>query len=207
MTGEELRSALKETGLPMGDIAEKLGITRQAMNLHFKKDIVDSKFLLRVEKIVGKKLDANALHKLDTGSKPIPIYDVSATAGGLENISQMQELPSYYISMPGYEDCNFGLNVYGHSMYPTIENGTLVVCRRINDKSIIMYGEIYVLRTADYLMVKRLQKNNSPRAVMCISDNPEMRNEQYRRYEPFELAIDKIMDLYLVKGIFKKTQS
>lgn len=136
-----------------------------------------------------------------------PIFDISATAGGMDNISQLPEVPSYHVKIPGYEDCNFGMFVFGHSMYPTIETGSLVLCRKINDKRIIMYGEIYLIRTADYLMVKRLQKNSEKGYVLCTSDNFESRSQEFKRFESFELPIDAIIDLYIVKGIIKKTQS
>lgn len=136
-----------------------------------------------------------------------PIYEMAATAGELENVSQMPDMPSFHVKVPGYEDCNFGMHVYGHSMYPTIENGSLILCRKVNDKTVIMYGEIYLIRTADYLMVKRIQKNGKASNVLCTSDNFEKRSEDFRRFEPFELPVDKIIDLYLVKGIIKKTQS
>jgi transcriptional regulator with XRE-family HTH domain len=135
-----------------------------------------------------------------------PVYEIPATAGQMDHISQLPEEPSYRVSIPGYEDCNFGMYVYGHSMYPTIESGSLVLCRKIIDKSVIMYGEIYLVRTADYLMVKRLQKSDRKGHVLCTSDNFEQRSEKFKRFEPFDVPVDKILDLYIVKGIIKKTQ-
>lgn len=140
-------------------------------------------------------------------SEGTPIYDIAATATQAEMVSQVPEIPNFYVNVPGYEDCNFGMYVHGHSMYPTIENGSLILCRKLTDKGVIMYGEIYLIRTADYLMVKRIQKNEDKKHVLCTSDNFEKRSNDYRRYEPFELERDKILDLYLVKGIIKKTQS
>lgn len=136
-----------------------------------------------------------------------PIFDISATAGGIDNINQLPEVPSFRVKVPGYEDCNFGMYVFGHSMYPTIETGSLILCRKINNKQLIMYGEIYLVRTADYFMVKRLQKSTEPGCVLCTSDNYEQRSNDFKRFEPFDLPIDTILDLYLVKGIIKKTQS
>ena len=136
-----------------------------------------------------------------------PIFDISATAGGIDNINQLPEVPSFHVKVPGYEDCNFGMYVFGHSMYPTIETGSLILCRKINNKQLIMYGEIYLVRTADYFMVKRLQKSTEPGCVLCTSDNYEQRSNDFKRFEPFDLPIDTILDLYLVKGIIKKTQS
>lgn len=135
-----------------------------------------------------------------------PVYEIPATAGQMDHISQLPEEPTFRVSIPGYEDCNFGMYVFGHSMYPTIESGSLVLCRKIIDKGVIMYGEIYLVRTADYLMVKRLQKSDRKGHVLCTSDNFEQRSENFRRFEPFDIPIDKILDLYIVKGVIRKTQ-
>ncbi len=153
------------------------------------------------------KLYKNEKHAPLVLHEGTPVYELTAAAGQMENISQVPEVPSFHVNVPGYEDCNFGMYVYGHSMYPTIENGSLILCRKVFDKEVIMYGEIYLLRTRDYLLVKRLQKSDRKNMVLCTSDNFEKRSENYRRFEPFELELDKIIDLYLVKGIIKKTQS
>lgn len=154
------------------------------------------------------------LYNFDKPDPPLPIlqegtpvYELTATAGQMDNINQVPEVPAFHVNVPGYEDCNFGMYVYGHSMYPTIENGSLILCRRIFDKDVLMYGEIYLIRTHDYLIVKRIQKSDKKNCILCTSDNFEQRSEKYRRFEPFDLDKDKILDLYLIKGIIKKTQS
>lgn len=153
-------------------------------------------------KLYGK--EKNSLPEKVTGT---PIYDINATAGSNENVNQLSEVPAYTVSIPGYEDCNFGMQVYGHSMYPTIESGSLILCKKVNDKQVVMYGEIYLIRTSDYLMTKRLQKAERTSHVLCTSDNFEKRHADFKRFEPFDLERDKIIDLYLVKGIIKKTQT
>lgn len=136
-----------------------------------------------------------------------PIYDVHATGTVTEYTGNLPEVPEFHVKIPGYTDCNFGMYVYGHSMYPTIETGSLVLCRSVIDKHVFMFGEIYLIKTSDYLMVKRLQKSEMQGNVLCVSDNYEQRAPQFKRFEPFDLEIDKIIELYLVKGIIKKTQS
>lgn len=194
---------LKATGVIKRDtqVAEALGYSKGVVSEYLNNKKPVSELFL---KKFSEKFSNEKQMDLKRGT---PIYELSATAGENENTSQLPEVPAFHVKIPGYEDCNFGVHIYGHSMYPTIENGSLVLCKRVNDKSVIMYGEIYLIRTADYLMVKRLQKNESHENVLCTSDNFEQRNEKYRRFEPFELPVDKIIDLYLVKGIIKKTQS
>ena len=136
----------------------------------------------------------------------IPIYEVVATAGQSENVGQLVEKPTERIRATGFDDCTLGMYVYGHSMYPTVENGSVILTKKVS-KRIIMYGEVYLVRTADYLMVKRLQKSGVKGHVLCTSDNYEKRSQEFKRFEPFDVPLDEIIDLYLVKGILKKTQT
>lgn len=209
--GGKLRSYLKEFNFNQEELATQLGMTRQGLNYHLNKEVLDYEFKMELRKHGVKLFDENGKINLSvertTPNPGTPIYDIKATATQSEFISQLPEVPAFNVTIPGYEDCNFGMFVYGHSMYPTIENGSLILCRKVNDKSIILYGEIYLIRTADYLMVKRIQKNDTPGNVLCVSDNFEQRTEKSKKYEPFDIPRDKIIDLYLVKGIIKKTQS
>lgn len=184
------------------EVVDKLNWNETALSLVMagKRPVPEDKAIMLDQLFKSEK-------KLSLVEEGTPIYELAATATQSEYSGQLPEIPAFHVKIPGYEDCNFGMHVFGHSMYPTIETGSLVLCRKVNDKSIIMYGEIYLIRTADYLMVKRLQKNKEKGHVLCTSDNFEKRNEEFKRFEPFELSVDKIIDLYLVKGIIKKTQT
>ena len=92
----------------------------------------------------------------------IPVYNLKLSAGPVEMYNDDTENPAFRVKVPGYEDCDFGMFVYGHSMYPTIENGSLILGKRIKDKNIIIWGEMYVVVTQDYRMVKRLQRADKP---------------------------------------------
>ena len=187
------------------ELASSLGYGRSIVSEYINnKKEVSELFMRKLYEVYPQVKGEQSSQKKKTGT---PVYDIHATASQIEYSSQLPEVPSFTVNIPGYEDCNFGLYHYGHSMYPTIETGSLLMCRKVNDKHIIMYGEIYLIRTSDYLMVKRLQKNSTKGNVLCTSDNFEKRSEEFKRFEPFELPIDKIIDLYLVKGIIKKTQS
>jgi len=210
--GDILRLEIKRSKFTQEDFAIQMGFSRNYLLRLMERAVLPDDIkekagsILKVDfgKLISVQMHTSQLNKAEEGT---PIYEISASASQMEHINQMPEVPAFTVKIPGYEDCNFGMYVYGHSMYPTIENGSLILCRKVNDKSVIMYGEIYLIRTADYLMVKRIQKNGKSSNVLCTSDNFEKRSEDFRRFEPFELPVDKIIDLYLVKGIIKKTQS
>ncbi len=137
----------------------------------------------------------------------IPVYNLKLSAGPVEMYNDDTENPAFSVKVPGYEDCDFGMFVYGHSMYPTIENGSLILGKRIKDKGIIIWGEMYVVVTQDYRMVKRLQKSDKSNMINLLSDNDETRKNGNPKYEAMEIERDKIEKLFLVKGIIKKIQS
>lgn len=141
-------------------------------------------------------------------SEGVPFYDVDvAASAGVEMFNDKNEMPNYHYNVPGFEDCDFAVPVFGHSMYPTYENGTVIMCKKINDKTLIIYGEAYLVVTKDYRMVKRLQKSENKGSVIACSDNEEERDTRgKKKYEPFEIPIDKIIHLYLIKGVIKRNQ-
>ena len=200
-TPEAIKARIKQLKLTMEAAAKRMGITRATLYEHLGRPELSDYFVYSFKEKIGMS------DIPDATVEGTPVYDLHATAGANDNTSQLPEVPNFHVKIPGYEDCNFGMYVYGHSMYPTVENGSLILCRKVKDKTVIMYGEIYLIRTEDYLMVKRLQKNHQVGYVLCTSDNYEKRAPDFKRFEPIDMSIDKIIDLYLVKGIIKKTQS
>src|SRR5690606_23744665 len=113
--------------------------------------------------------------------------------------------PAYEIDMPGFQDCDFAINVYGHSMYPTIESGMIALCRKLENKNTIMYGEIYFIVTQDFRMVKRLKKSKKPGYIIAASDNHNgHESPDGHTYAPVEIKLDEILHIYAVKGMFKR---
>lgn len=205
---KNIKAIRKSLGKSQDEFAAMLGAKRGALaqwELGNNKPGSDAMFALcKITNKSKEELEGKLLEKVGVGT---PIYDLHASASQLDNISQLPEVPSFHVNVPGYEDCNFGMYVYGHSMYPTIENGSLILCKRIQDKAVILYGEIYLIKTRDYLLVKRLQKSKERKSIHCMSDNKEKIESNGHKFEGFDLEIDKVIDLYLVKGIIKKTQS
>lgn len=150
-------------------------------------------------------LKSKTTDKLNLPEKAIPVYEARGSAGVVGAFSDLNQQTGSII-VPGYEDCNFAIQASGHSMYPVIENGCLVLCRRISDKRLILWGEIYFIRTQDHQVIKRIQKSDKRGMVMLMSDNEEKRKDNKRRYEAQDVPVDAILDLYIVKGIIKKIQ-
>jgi hypothetical protein len=134
----------------------------------------------------------------------IPMYEISATASGLEVYNDINDAQAVgRMNFPGIEDCDFALPVWGHSMYPYLENGCWVALKIIHDKKILP-GEVYYIEWGDYRMYKRLLLSSDPDEVVAHSDNTtEMVGNQFK-YAPFTIKIADIKKLCLVKDIHKK---
>ena len=134
----------------------------------------------------------------------IPMFEVTVTASGVEVYSDINDMQAVgRMNFPGIEDCDFALPVWGHSMYPYLENGCWVALKIIHDKKILP-GEVYYIEWGDYRMYKRLLASINPDEVIAHSDNTSEMIGNQLKYAPFPIKIVDIKKLCLVKDIHKK---
>jgi phage repressor protein C with HTH and peptisase S24 domain len=134
----------------------------------------------------------------------IPMYEVIATASGVVVYNDINYAkPIGRMNFPGIEDCDFALPVWGHSMYPYLENGCWVALKVIHDKKILP-GEVYYIEWGDYRMYKRLLAGDTDEEVIAHSDNTTEMVGNRLKYAPFVIKKDEIKKLCLVKDIHKK---
>jgi phage repressor protein C with HTH and peptisase S24 domain len=134
----------------------------------------------------------------------IPMYEIIATATGVEVYNDINDThPVGHMNFPGIEDCDFALPVWGHSMYPYLENGCWVALKIIHDKKILP-GEVYYIEWGDYRMYKRLLAGDNGDEVIAHSDNVTEMVGTRLKYGPFVIKIAEIKKLCLVKDIHKK---
>jgi phage repressor protein C with HTH and peptisase S24 domain len=135
----------------------------------------------------------------------IPILAAKAAASDLMMYGDFDKHdPVGYIKLKGYEDCKFAIPVWGHSMYPTMESGTLAICKQIKDKHSFVFGEIYYIEWGDYRMVKRILIGDSDDEIILYSDNDKELLRGKPKYAPIVVRKNEIINLYLVKGTNKQ---
>jgi len=158
-----------------------------------------------IEFISGAKTDVIQEKNTEKRSEEgIPMYEISATASGVEVYNDINDsMPVGRMNFPGIEDCDFALPVWGHSMYPYLENGCWVALKVIHDKKILP-GEVYYIEWGEYRMYKRLLVGDSPEEVVAHSDNTTEMIGNRLKYAPFIIKIADIKKLCLVKDIHKK---
>jgi phage repressor protein C with HTH and peptisase S24 domain len=152
----------------------------------------------------GKKNTVYSENSLAKHFEGIPMYEITATASGVEVYNDLNDKePVGHMNFPGIEDCDFALPVWGHSMYPYLENGCWVALKIIHDMKILP-GEVYYIEWGEYRMYKRLLAGDNDDEVIAHSDNVTEMIGSRLKYAPFVVKIADIKKLCLVKDIHKK---
>lgn len=205
LTSDLVRKRIKNAGYTMEEAATKLGMVPQNLYKHLKNDPLSLHFTRLFNEHfpeVSTKVD-----KVDiVEEEGIPYYPLDVTASNTNVFTDSPEVPTMKISIPGFEDCELALPVFGHSMYPTYENGCIIICKRIHDMDVINYGEVYLVVTKEQRLLKRIRKSEERGSLLLVSDNYEAQKEGKARYEPFDLPKSKIQRLYIVKGSIRRNQ-
>lgn len=188
---EQLRKLLYEKGMSQTDFADVMGWNKSKISRYMSGTNYPNDSTIMV---IKKKFPSFGEGDPDL----VPYYNVDITAGGIDLFSDNLETPDDYVRAPGFQDCDFALPVYGHSMKPIITNGDKVICKQIKDFDFFNYGETYVVITDEQRLVKFLRKNTQKGFVTLASHNKD--------YDDIDMPIGKIRNLYLVKGILKRNQ-
>lgn len=126
--------------------------------------------------------------------------DLLVTGGDVDTLSG-DELSTAQLYIPGYEGCH-AIQAVGHSMYPTIASGDIVICKRYTDRFVVN-GDIYVVNTHDQALVKRVIAHNAPDPedsyLELRSDNPKT-----DLYVPMHVRGEDVTSLYKVLAIIRR---
>lgn len=199
MTSEDVKNILHRNGDTIEVAAKKLDMSLQNFYKHLRSDKLSKVFILKFKEVYSDT--SNMV------SEPgIPYYAIDVSASNVDVFNDQKEIASMHISVPGFEDCELALPVFGHSMYPTYENGCIIICKRIRDLEVIHYGEVHLIITSEQRLLKRIKKSTEKNCILLVSDNYEAQKENKLRYEPFDLSKSKIKHLYIVKGSIKRNQ-
>lgn len=170
---------------------------------------------------------ANNLHIVENSKQPYDLSDIAKRQGYEIGLKETQGIPMYnlpgsasnvemysdphdvkvigHLHIPGATKNSFALPVHGHSMYPTLANGSWGVVRPIEDRQDIDWGQIYYIEYGDYKVWKRLIKDDdNGENVILFSDNvTEMVNGK-PKYASKTIRADRITKLCLLTDILQK---
>ena len=193
MNGEDLKRAIKQHGWKAMDVAEKLGMTKQAFSSKLKAKELKSNFVEDVLSVINGKEE----EPMPTAERTIRYWvDVDATAGGVTLFEDTMTANVIDIKIPEFGDCTDAVNLYGDSMYPLYRSGQIIILKRWTE-SFIDFGNVYLIITKNgNRMVKYIRKGSTANRILCASENPA--------FDSFEIPLCDIQALYLVKGSIKK---
>ena len=123
----------------------------------------------------------------------VPLLPVEAYAGNLQEYSRSVALQDCAIIGCPVRGADFAIPISGDSMEPEIKSGSYIAIRPVYDPSCISWGQIYVIVTDDFRLVKHVDRNPDPSFLTLRSTNPA--------YADMEMPRDKITGLFLVEAI------
>lgn len=145
--------------------------------------------------------------------RKIPFYDINAEAGTIQlsSMDPVSEPGEWIDAGDWFRDADGAMRVHGDSMFPVYKSGSIVVMKEVQDKSLVIYGQDYVLQTSEYRAIKRIQKSKQKDFWLACSVNTETweKGEMAGKliHEPFEIPIDKVNKLFRVVGSVDRTES
>lgn len=213
--GETLIKFRNTYGLSQAELAEKLGVSLRMIQGYEQGDfqgggVRKKKHLLRLDQLqilLDKGESSTQVSEPVAHYKTVPVYDMNAQASGVTAFNdENPDLPKSYIQVPGFEDCSFAVYVWNHSMYPTYENGCMVIVKKINNLKAIQYGSVYLIITDEQRVVKRIYEDDNPDWLQLASDNQELMKSGKPKHPTYRVEKKYIKQLYLVKGTIKRTE-
>lgn len=127
----------------------------------------------------------------------VPLYSVDAFCGIVTMFDDVQTLtPVDYITIPNLPLADGAVHVVGDSMYPILKAGDIVIYKTLNDKTNILWGEMYLLSFVvegdSFTTVKYVQKSEENGMVRLVSQN--------QHHQPKDIPFDSIRFAALVKA-------
>lgn len=218
-----IKDIAEQKNIPMATIASELGITPQALSKLMRNNSTKIDTLEKIAQILkvsvtvffdddanGDMLKSNA-HSLGGGTYAASQYDdnvvmadyvpVSARASFLENL----DTPNYSIADKYPIIPNNGeraeiekfkvFEVEGDSMYPTINNGALILAKIVPESSWHYAEGIVVAVYSDFVVVKRILRNEllTNNCLILTSDN--------EKYGQMTVQLSDIRAIYKAKRI------
>ena len=200
---EAIKRYLKAKGLTMQDMADRLGVSQQAVSGAIRRGIGintakrwSEEFGFNVEFLTtgtGNLLAGNVttFSQQRQETNTVPLLPIFAQAGSLVGWSDaIEEVKCERVISP-VKDVDMAVHIYGESMYPDIPNGSVCYVRRVSGR-IIDWGRAYILDTVDGPVVKYLRPGSDDDHILCQSANSDP------KFAPYEVEKSDILGMYRV---------
>jgi phage repressor protein C with HTH and peptisase S24 domain len=171
------------------DLAQKLGISYAYICNSFGVDkrFPTPKMLRMVEELAeGKEKNTSVF----TTVQQIPLLPIEARGGTLNEYSEgVMSYQCEKITTP-IKGADFCIQVTGDSMAPDYPSGCHVFIKKVDSSIFIEWGKVYVLDTANGIVIKEVHPTNDDEVIQCVSINP--------KYSPYHIRKEYIYGWYSV---------
>ena len=159
-----IKSVIADSGLTSNAFALKVGMNSSNLSrkLNGKVPITSRDYRLICDSIgvnkdwletgAGDKYVGEPLNGKETMQSVlgVPFYDVEFALGYDEMYNDTPNVPTKFISIPGYEKADFWCRASGDSMKPIISNGDIIALKAVDDwQSFLPMNEVYAIMTAN----------------------------------------------------------
>ncbi len=196
---------MRHLGLNARKLAMSVGVSPQTIYDIQKGKHGISKDL--AEKISAKYLNVSRLWLL-TGDgemlskgKRIPLYDDDMTIGGVNgsiaNVDDAARPTEWIDAGDWFPNATSAIHHYGDSMteYPS---GCILALKRVNNPSLLINGENYVIETDEFRITKQIQDDGD--CIVAYSSNTETYPDGRLIHAPIRIPKESIRHLDLVLG-------
>lgn len=197
-------------------VAEYYGISMLALSKRIGRKDAQVFYDMKSGKVQG--ISSNLLEKfkeslpeinmvwLQTGEgdmlakRKIPLYDTPTIGGVNEMAAPVDDVatPSEWIDAGDwFPTATSAIHHYGESMveYPS---GCILALKRVNDPTLLINGENYVIETDEFRVTKQIQDDGD--FITAYSTNRETYPDGRLIHAPFQIPKDRIRHLDLVLG-------
>lgn len=216
--GKNIRALRKSKNISQGQLAEIIGVKSGTIS-NYEKGVSEPDLdkALLISKYFGVYIDSlistsnreiQRIEELETVressvSKLVPYYDIDITASIKESFNDVVEEPEFYIDFKPFNDCTAYLPIWGDSMFPTYASGEIVAVKKIDNPSIILWGEAYLIITNaianNMKTVKLLYPHDDEDKIILRASNPNYKGDTV-------IPKDSIINLYAIKGKITRKQ-
>lgn len=206
---EQLIDFFKSQGITQEAIADRLGVSQQYISkLLSGKAAFGKKQAQRFNEIWGIQPSWLLTGEGDMfAKKKIPLYD-DATIGGVNEQAAIVDdsaRPTEWIDAGDwFPTATAAIHHYGDSMveYPS---GCILALKRVNDPTLLISGENYVIETDEYRITKKILDDGD--YIIAYSSNMETYPDGRQIHSPIRIPKESIRHMDLVLGCVIKNFS
>lgn len=205
MEGQEVRKILLANKVNLSWLAERLGISPQALNSRFNVKEFKRSYLIEMTQI----LEHDYFGIVQTAKMQdtlVKIIDIRVCAGNGLGLDGDETAVQEYVNIPSLYGC-IGLTVYGESMYPHYKSGDVVFVRKVIEQSDIDFGRTYLVITRSDRLLKMMYQSKKGDEYVCLkSYNESLTPAGDRQYPDRDIPTSDIVHVYKVIGCLTREQ-